>query len=248
MNFDQASIRHLSPSSISAYQASPALWVMRYLHKTRDDTDAPNIWRGRAVEAAVDVALYGATEDEAIAKASEIFELDAQGVADDKTEAIRKQVPRCVRTAMKAINEPVRIPAPHARQYKVETWVDDVPVPLIGYVDYVWPEWLFDLKAPAKMQTKATGSHVMQIATYWKATDRMPKLLYAAPTGHYWYAPERDELDAAWRQVEIGARAIARMLSKIDSADDALRMFAPNLDDFRWSDDLRTKYHALMAA
>lgn len=248
MDFDQASIRNLSPSAISLYQASPTLWAMRYLHKIRDDDDAQNIWRGRAVEAAVDVALYGATEEEAIKKAADNFELHAQGVVDDKTEVIRKQVPRCVRSALKAINEPERIPAPFSRQLKIEAWVDGVSVPLIGYVDYAWPEWLFDLKAPAKMTTKPSASHVMQIATYWKATDRMPKLLYAAPTGHYWYSPEPDELEAAWRQVEIGARAISRMLGKVESADDAMRMFLPDLDNFRWSDDLRTKYHRLMAA
>lgn len=248
MDFDQARLRNLSPSSISLYQASPALWAMRYLCGVKDDSDKPAIWRGNAVEAAVDVALYGAPEAEAIAKANEIFELSAQGLADDMTEKVRAQLPRCVKSAFKAINEPERIPAPFSRQMKIEVWVTGVPVPLIGFVDYVWPEWLFDLKAPAAKPSKPQLAHVMQIATYWRALNRAPKLLYAAPTGHYWYTPEHDELEAAWRQMEIGARAIARLLSRVSNGDDALRMFAPNLDDFRWSDPLREKYHALMAA
>lgn len=241
-------INHLSPSSLSTWRNTPAKWVMHYLHGVKDESDKPGAWRGSAVEAGMDVALYGASDEEAFKRAAERFELDAQGQADDKCQKERENVARCLRNALAGMDAGPGRGTPNARQFKVELRANSAPMPIMGYVDYTWPTWLMDLKTSGKRPSSASADHVMQVAFYWKATGRTPKLLYAAPTGFFWGSPTEDELKAAWHQVELSARSLCRFLDRARDANDALAMLGANLDDFRWSDEMRTKYLKLIAA
>jgi hypothetical protein len=77
--FQRDGIRHLSPSSLSLYRNSPALWCLRYLFGIKDPANA-YAWRGRAIEAAVDaMVLDGVSDDVAIDRTEHTFELSAQG-------------------------------------------------------------------------------------------------------------------------------------------------------------------------
>ncbi|MGE0406249.1 MAG: PD-(D/E)XK nuclease family protein [Acetobacteraceae bacterium] len=239
--FGRHSINHLSPSSLALYRAEPHLWCLRYLHRIPDEADKPAAWRGSAVETGLDAYLYGATPEESLTKAQEAFEMNAQGEIGEKLDKQRDVLASCLRSAIAAFDG--KIVTPNARQMKIEAWVDGVPVPVMGYVDYTWPDYLLDLKTTERRPSKPSADHLAQIATYHRALKRQPKLLYAAPSGFAWFSPTEDEVNEAWRTIEMSARALMRMLTRVESANDASALFAPRFDDFRWTPQL--KEHAL---
>src|SRR5262245_35694912 len=79
--FERFGLSWLSPSQLNTYQREPAKWVAQYLFGIKDES-GPAPKRGTAVEAGVDVWLYGATLEEAVAAALANFELNTGGVVD----------------------------------------------------------------------------------------------------------------------------------------------------------------------
>jgi hypothetical protein len=244
--FERHGIRHLSPSSLALYRAEPHLWCLRYLHKVPDEADKPAAWRGSAVEAGLDHHLFGADYEASLKVALQNFELNAQGLADDKTDKQRGIIKSCLRSAVAAF-ENRQAGKPNGRQHKIETWVDGVPIPIIGVIDYLWDDWLADLKTTERRPSSPRADHAAQVATYWKATNRKPWLLYAAPSGFAWFEFDQTGIEEAWRTIEYSARAIGRLLNATRDAKEAASLFAPRFDDFRWTPNLKTEAIKLIA-
>jgi hypothetical protein len=97
--FDRYGIRHLSPSSLSLYRHSPALWVLRYLFHVEDPASSW-AWRGRAVEAGINsILLDNASDSAAIERAKYTFELSALGERSDQIDRDRRAIGEMVRRA-----------------------------------------------------------------------------------------------------------------------------------------------------
>ena len=231
--FDRHGITHLSASSINLYRAEPALWVMRYLFGVKDEA-GPGAWRGTAVEAGVDLVLYkNCPDDEAIDTAMQSFEIKAQGDLDEKVVKERESIPAFVRQAAKLLRP---LGEPVARQFKVEHWLDGIDVPVIGYVDYLWPDKLLDLKTTLRMPSAPREDHAAQVVLYADATERPAGIAYVTPAKGIIYPSLMLDATAARRSMLLGARAIRGMLSRIDSKEQAAEMFSPDLSSFYWTD------------
>lgn len=231
--FEQHGIRHLSASSVALYRSAPALWVLRYLYGISDNAGAP-AWRGTAVEAAVDLVLYkDASDDEATATALASFDANAQGEIADDIEAERAAIPAYVAQAaklMRPLGEPV------ARQYRIERWLDGIEVPVVGYADYVWADGVIDLKTTKRMPSAPRPDHAAQVMIYADATDRTPALAYVTPAKGIIYPDLMIDRDEARQAVLRGARAVRALLGSVRSKEQAAALFAPNFDDFHWTE------------
>src|SRR4051812_31886355 len=99
-------ISRLSPSSLSSWASSPALWCLRYLFGFKD-TAGPAAVRGSAVESALKTYLYNPeTEMEALVKiAEDEFELNLQGEIGQYIEAERKLLAPMVHTVVRGVKE-----------------------------------------------------------------------------------------------------------------------------------------------
>lgn len=231
--FERHGITHLSASSINLYRAEPALWIMRYLYRVSDDV-GPGAWRGSAVEAAIDLTLYkNCPDEEAIDAALQSFEMNAQGDLDEKVAKERDALPGFVRQATKLLRP---LGEPVARQFRVEQWLDGIGVPVIGYVDYLWPETLLELKTTLRMPSAPREDHAAQVVSYADATERTAGIAYVTPAKGMIFPSLMLDATAARRAMLLGARAIRGMLSRIDSKEHAAAMFSPNLSSFYWTD------------
>jgi hypothetical protein len=142
LTFTRHGIDHVSPSSLNLWRASPGLWSARYLAGIRDDGSAA-MWRGTAVEVGLRHVLYGTSIDKAHQAAIDSFETNALGLADDNVAAERALVFPMLDQAAKW--KPPSALA--ATQIRVEHWFRDVPVPVIGFVDFAFLDGLdVDLK------------------------------------------------------------------------------------------------------
>jgi PD-(D/E)XK nuclease superfamily len=230
--FARHGIDHLSASSVSLYRAQPALWILRYLFGIKDEAGAA-AWRGSAVEAGIDHILYKQCPDEdAIAIALESFEMKAAGDLDEKVQKERDAIPAFVKQASKLLRP---LGEPVARQFQVEQWLDGIDVPLVGYVDYMYPKQLIDLKTTMRMPSEPRKDHAAQVVSYADASGRAPALAYVTPAKGTIYANLAIDVSEARRTMLTGARAIQAMLSMVGSKEHAASLFAPDFESFYWS-------------
>lgn len=224
-------INHLSPSSLALYRAAPALWVLRYLFGARDD-ETPYSWRGKAVELAVNAVVFeGASDDDAIDLAMAAFEGEAQGELSAEISRERNVIPGMVRRAAWAFR---KLGKPLAYQSRIEVWIDGIEVPIIGYADFLYPEFVLDLKTTFAIPSKPRADHEVQIVTYADALGRRPGLVYVSPRKIAVYPHDQIDIDGARRLLRRSARAVRAMLDTAETREAAAALFVP-VDDFRWS-------------
>lgn len=231
--FEKHGIKHLSPSSLRTYREEPALWVLQYLHGIRDE-GGPGAWRGTAVEAGMDMHLFGTSEN--ATKAMHLaFEERAAGVADTKTENERAALPQFLNQAREALKDR---PMPLHRQHKINLTLPGIEVPLIGFADWVWPEYGVDLKTTMRMPSEPGAAHVEQMACYMRATGKPFHLCYVTPKKWALHEVSKEMADEAMEGVIRGARAIRQLLALVDNKDDALTLFSPEMEGYRWSPEI----------
>ncbi len=230
--FEKHNITHLSPSSLNNYAANPALWVGKYLLGWKD-TMGPAASRGTAVEAGLDRWLYGQKDPEPCIQAAwQKFAEDTGGLADEEHDSERANLEPMLIQAMRALGN---VPTPNTRQLKLEHYVNGVEVPIIGYTDYEWTEYGLDLKTTKACPSSIKADHARQVSLYSTAKKRPWKVLYVTTKKHALYDLTPEDCAVHLRDLERAARSVRHLLSKSEDGKDALRFFAPDPDNFRWS-------------
>ena len=228
--FAKHGITHLSASSLSLYRDQPAAWVAKYLCNAKDEV-GPGAWRGTAVEAGLDHYLFG-TPEHATKAMHLAFEERAVGVADDSVHKERMALPEFLIQARQAT---LGMGTPLTKQSKISIDLPGIEVPIIGYLDYRWADRGLDLKTTWRMPSTPSPNHVEQMAIYNKATGIPFSLLYVTPKKWSFHEVTSSMADEAMERVLSGAQAIRHMLSKVDNAADALKLYSPDYDHYRWS-------------
>jgi len=170
--FERHGISHLSASSINTWTNAPDVWVARYLLKKKTSF-GPAPARGIAVEQAVVHTLMGESESAAIQKALDKF--DEEFLA--RTPEVEKERNAIVPMTQIAIEELVEFGRPEFPEgtdqekititAKTDTW----SIPLIGYLDLVFPQHgtVVDLKTTNRIPSTMSREHQVQRAIYAKA-------------------------------------------------------------------------------
>ena len=234
--FEKFGIEHLSYSQASLYKSQPAAWVFRYLFGIKDD-GGPALWRGRAVEKGLDTYLFTQNVAQAAQAASIEYANLSQGLADDKSEAERANVSECLKQAIAAM--PGQLPI--TRQRKIEVRMDGIEVPIIGYVDYEWPEYGLDLKTTLRLPSQPNPGHVEQVSVYAHALGKPFSLLYVTPKKSAVYHVADETAAKAYARVHQTFKAIRSMLDTVSGPHQAAALFAPDYEHYVWSPELMTK-------
>lgn len=240
--FAKHDIDHLSASSLALYRNEPSLWVLKYLHGLKDEANAA-MWRGTAVEAAVDKILYeNCDADAAVGAAMQTFEMNAQGDLSEDVAKERAAIPDFVKQAavmFRPLGKPI------ARQFKIEYWLDGIEVPVIGYIDYLFAEYLRDLKTTYRLPSGPRADHVIQVSIYAAAKKIRPWLDYITPKKGASFPVDQTD-DALW-SVRRSAMAIRTMLDRAGDKQEAASFFAPNFDSFYWNDATKAAARQIFA-
>lgn len=230
--FDAHRIDHLSASSLNLWMANPREWAVRYLAKQEAEEPDPALWRGSAVEAGLACWLRGGSIEQAQAAAGDSFELNALGDLSDEAEAERALVSLMLDRAC-------RWTAPGdlaASQLRIEHWFDDVPVPLVGFLDFAFAAEIdIDLKTTRACPSQPRGNHVRQVALYRAARGRRGGLLYVTAKKLGYFEIDDADAEAALDDLRAAALSLSQFLAKVADADDALACLPYNPDDFRTS-------------
>lgn len=230
-SFVRHGIKHLSPSSLNLWTSNPGLFALRYLANVKDEDGSPAMWRGKAVEDGLSAWLRTKNKDEAQRVAAATFEANAVGELTDDIESERANV-------APMLGECIKWASPGdvlATQLKVEHWFTDIPIPVIGYLDFSFEPTDVDLKTTMACPSKPRAEHVRQVSLYRAARQKAGGLLYVTGKKHAYFEIDDDTRDRALSDLECAARSLYWFLGRVDDAKDALRCLPMNNDDFRWS-------------
>lgn len=234
--FERHSISHLSCSSLNLWKEAPGIWAMKYLKKALLETGA-GMWRGNAVEDGLSAVLRGFVPEAAGLVALQSFELNAQGEISDEIEAERALI-------VPMVTEAARWKAPSelmATQLKIEHWFPEIPIPVIGYLDFAFECRDVDLKSTKACPSTPRPDHVRQVSLYRAARNRPGGLLYVTSKKHAYFEISDSDMVGALSDLENDAHCLFNFLSRMNNADDALNCLPINKDHFQYPKQQSTK-------
>jgi hypothetical protein len=228
--FAKYGIDHLSASSLNRWRDNCALWVLAYLHGVRDT--GPALWRGTAVEHALTWIMRGEPLERATARASDSFEEAAQGELNEENDAEKLLIPGMVAQAANW-HEQSRYQLA-ATQLAVETRLEGISVPIIGYIDFTSldGEPDLDLKTTKRLPSEPSPAHVRQVALYNLARGRPVRLLYVTDKKFQTFDVSQWDCDLAIDDLTAVARSLERFLTIAPNAAAALQMLPVPTDHF----------------
>lgn len=240
--FERHGINVLSPSSLNLWRASPGLWALRYVAKRKEE-DNSGFWRGNAVEAGFVYYLRTGEMGRATTVAIQHFDDAAQGEVTDDIIADRELIGPM-------IGELQKWPAPsrlNSLQIKVEHWLDNVPIPVVGYLDFAFDGIDVDLKTTKACPTTPRAEHIRQVALYRAARGRKGGLLYVTGKKHAYFEIDDDAMERALGDLSADALSLQHFLRRCNNKRDVLQSLPIDWDHFRAPKDRVPLIEVLMA-
>ena len=224
-------INYLSPSSINTYINDNALWVARYLFGVKSSSGASAV-RGIATEAALANKYEKKTFDFNYLDMHFMSLCAESGIdlGDVKTAKEKK----LLEGFGKVIDENFDYDNFEAYQEKVSVQIDDLPVPIIGYIDFRFADKIVDLKTTTRMPTRPTEAQKRQMALYSMAYPKSSvDLFFASPKEHKKFTLKN--LSTYKKQLTKVAFGIQKFLSVSNDRHEIASLTYPNLDSWLWT-------------
>jgi len=141
--FKAHNINYLSPSSINTYISDMPMWITRYLYGVKSSSGASAV-RGIAEEFALANKYEKGVFDFNLLDVK-FMSLCAESQIDlGDTKTIKER--KILKDFGKVIDENFNHKNLVAYQEKVEVQFDDLPVPVMGYIDFRFTDKIVDLK------------------------------------------------------------------------------------------------------
>jgi hypothetical protein len=216
--FKRHGIEHLSPSALNTWRASPGIWALRYLGKIRDDGNAA-MWRGSAVENGLAAIFRGTKLEEATDIAHQAFDLNAQGEIAEDISAERELIAPMLKQCLLWMP-----PSPlNAAQLKVEHWVEGLPIPIVGYLDFAFEGIDVDLKTTKACPSTPRSDHIRQVALYRAARNRRGGVLYVTGKRSQYFEIDNQLMDNALYELKADALSLMSFLARFDTAREVIQ-------------------------
>jgi len=188
---------------LSASQLNPSVsnWLFRYVYLSPEERRSIDVGERAAIGTSVhnavqSIVCHGADIDEAIEAAQIAFDFHPADEDDVLRVKFRECIPQMVHQGVNVCVENGFIGA--VDEERIECWLDDVNVPILGFVDLLVEGSMFGemkTKAPRKTKPLKDGSqgwekatlpkkpefpHICQAAIYWHALRVTPSIIYIA--------------------------------------------------------------------
>jgi hypothetical protein len=241
--FEKHGVAHLSASSLNLWATEPAVWLMERLLGHRSPPSA-SMARGRAVEDGVHAGLMDAAlpAEACVKRALATYDREMTLNPDERRDSERTLIPGYVEHG---VGELRQYGVPSAYQDRCELRLDDVPVPLIGFIDWRFDEHglIVDLKTSERLPSAISLSHARQGAIYARAHGNYGmRFAYAKPTAGkkdgravVVYELELTEIDrqiAALREIAL---RLERFLALSTDARELCGLIVPDYERFHWT-------------
>ena len=161
--FKVHNINYLSPSSINTYISDMPMWVARYLFGVKSGSGAGAI-RG-TVEEAVLANKYTTGKFDFNLLEIQFMDMCTKSKIDLNNPKVAKEK-TLLRKFGEVIDKNFKYKNLEQYQEKVEVLFDDMPIPVMGYIDFRFKDKIVDLKTSTRMPSKPTEAQKRQMAFY----------------------------------------------------------------------------------
>jgi len=241
--FDTFGIEHLSASSINQFVNDPAMWVLKYVFKYKDYSSSSAV-RGHTVEHGLYKYLLDGTEvDDAFLKddhrtrvINPTSNCSDNEVNSDKFFEEQDKLKLFYDQGIESLQD--KKGKLQRFQHKIIIDVTDLPVPLIGFIDFQFDNLIMDLKTTKMMPSKLNENVKRQMAVYAMAFPTCGMAVqYVSPKKNQRFA--FCDVEQYKKQVKQIMFNIQRFLSVSNDPHELASMLYPNFDSWMWSDDLK---------
>ena len=241
--FSRHGIEHLSASSLNLWAAEPAVWAMERLLGHRSPPSAL-MARGKAVEDGVHAGLVDASlpVEACVQRALAAYDREMTLNPDERRDSERAQIPGYVEHGLAELRQ---YGAPSAYQDRVTLRLDDVPVPVIGFIDWRFDHHglIVDLKTSERLPSAISLSHARQGAIYARAHGNYGmRFAYVKPSvgkkdgrAVAFFELARSEIDRQLVALREIALRLERFLSLSTDARELCGLIVPDYERFHWT-------------
>ena len=238
--FKTHGIEHLSPSKINLWVNNPSMFIATYLCGCKSNAGV-GAFRGSATEfalskklmgnfpqKAIDEFLYGSFDKECIENNIDLNDLKAQKERNSLSSYYRQAI-----HLYEGFGEPEHYQ--HKIYYSLH---EDLPIPFLGFIDFVFKDAIRDTKTTARMPSKPSIAHERQLAVYSKAfPDKELWLDYITPKQAVSY--KVNNVEKRLNEVIKVAFGLQKFLSISSDPLELAEMHYPNYDDWMWSEAMK---------
>ena len=226
----------LSHSSISTWISSPSKFIAQKLFKL-DDFGSASMHRGTASEYALHKKYEEGIFD--IQHAENKFNELCNFGGIDFGDATRHKENIQLKEYGNILNKNFNYKNLETYQEKIEIQFDELPIPIIGYIDFVFDDVVVDLKTTARMPSKASASNKRQLSIYaMHYKDKKSEVFYASPKEHKIFEITKQDIEIYQKQVKYIAMSIMKFLSISSDKEELASMVLPDADDWKWSEEM----------
>ena len=252
--FETFEIEHLSASSVNTYIADPCMWILRYLYNYKSPSN-PAMWRGTVVDEGIGsfLGFYKNEDGEWVKKKTKTtptkvvenalkqfqglynFHKKTTDIDKSKYEREKNFVPKYLNVAMPYY---ARLGTPVFYQKKISLQLDEIPIPIIGYIDLQYEGVVRDIKTVSRLPSAIPDTVNRQLSIYALCEKSTPIVDYVYVTSSKaevitMFVEDVEEHIGVVKRV---ASSIMDLLSYSNDVNQIAKLFYPNFDDWRWSE------------
>jgi len=232
--FEHFGIEHLSASSINLFIQDVPLFIVRYLAKHRSPTN-PAMVRGTVIDHCIGNKTSILEAKKEFKKIMNYEKKQGNVFDKEKADTEYNNLERYLEIGIpfyEKLGEPV------SYQERVELQYDDLPIPIIGFVDMEYKDCIRDIKTTAKRPSTLLPPVQRQLAIYATALEKnraYADYLYVTKTKAEVITLECDDIDMRLNEVYRVALAMMNLLQNND-INSLVDQFYPDTSNWMWSD------------
>ena len=230
-------INHLSASKINSWVNDPSLFILGLCGLKQ--TVGAGAWRGTAVEFGVYKKLSDKRLSHKTIKNLYVGKFESEQIENSMIDSpkILKEKDNLDNYYNNAIS--LYETFGQIEEYQKKIWInfDDIEVPFLGYIDFVFKDYIRDTKTTARMPSKVTSNHERQLSLYSKAYPNKDVWVdYITPkeTTSYKITNIKNRL----QEIENIVFGMRKFLSISNDIEELASILYPNYDNWTWNDDM----------
>ena len=245
--FEAHNIDHLSPSAINQFIASPCHWILKisgYRPKT-----TPPMMRGTIIDDAIcDVLLNNYKSkltNQIIQKQIEAedrfnqFFFDKKDVfTEEEIEKESQKIKDWIAQGLVFYKETLK-DKPIEAQKKIEVQFDELPIPIIGYIDLCYEDHIRDIKTTGRL-LKETPSNISRQLSFYSFAEDKPAIvdfLHLTQKTNQVVSREITNVDKHIADIKEASISMMNILSYSVDLNQVASLLFPDFDDWRWSEE-----------
>ena len=243
--FEVHGVEHLSASSINQFISSPCHWLLKV--SGYKSSSNPAMWRGTVVDNAICNSFELKDRDKKIDRSIKNAEMSFDDLYDfykrrneydiDTVEAERVKIADWVSLGVDFYNNLEWKPQECQKEINIE--FEDIPVPIIGYIDLSYEDCIRDIKTTARLLSETPSSICRQLSLYSLAEDKPAYVDFLHVTTKQSQVVTREITDVE-KHVSVLRKAAFAMMNVLSYSDDihtVASLFYPDYDYWMWSDE-----------